>query len=201
MEQQEIEPRLMTIDEYLEFEFHSDEKHEYYSGEIVSMAGGTPAHALIAGNIISAINKRLKGDRCRVYTSDLRVRIPNHPTYVYPDVTVVCGPLEFDPRDKRKMSIINPKLLFEVFSASSYPRDWGQKPLRYTSIPSVEEYVMVTQSEAETFSIYRTSGGTWGFAPLDGLDVTLRVQSLDIEIPLAEIYAGVEFPPAPVEPE
>lgn len=183
----------MTIDEYLQFEHESDQKHEYHSGEIVAMAGGSPMHSLIATNIAIAIKSRLKDKLCRVFGSDLRVRIPNHPTYVYPDLSVVCGPLEFDVRDKNRHTITNPKLVVEVMSPSSAARDWVQKTGRYASVPSITEYVMASQAEPQVFSIFRSKDGAWAFAPLAGLETILKLRSLDLEIPLAEVYDGVEF--------
>lgn len=191
----------MTIDEYLEFERNSDEKHEYHSGEVVNMAGGSPMHALIASNLTREIGLRLKDKPCRVFSSDLRVRIPEHPTYVYPDLTVVCGPLEYDSRDRSRLSIINPKLVVEVLSPSSAARDWIQKTGRYVSIPSLAEYVLVSQVDPEVFSIYRSPDGSWSFTPSIGLEAVMTLRSLDMEISLAEVYAGVEFPPPSPGPE
>jgi Uma2 family endonuclease len=200
MEQETIEPQLMTIDEYLEFERQSREKHEYYGGEVVAMAGGSAMHSLIAMNLVREIGLRLKGKQCRVFGSDLRVRIPNHPTYVYPDVSVVCGPLEFDPRDKLRHTIMNPKLVIEVSSPSTESRDWVKKTGRYVSVPSIQEYLIVGQFEPQTFSISRAPGGNWSFTPVGGLEAALWLRSLEIEIPMAEVYAGVEFPTLPIEP-
>jgi Uma2 family endonuclease len=196
MEQETLEPPLMTIDEYLEFDRQSDEKHEYYAGQVVAMAGGSAMHSLIAANLIGEIRNRLKGKPCRVFDSNLRVRIPNHPTYVYPDVTIVCGTTEFDARDKLRHTITNPTLVIEVLSPSSQTRDWSKKAARYVSVASIATYLIVEQSEPQVFSINRSADHGWLFMPVGGLEATLRLQSLEIDIPLADIYAGVEFPPS-----
>src|SRR4051812_43546957 len=90
------QPRY-TIEEYLRRERAALEKHEYRDGEIVLMAGGTADHSLIVANTISALHRRLEGKPCRVYDSNLRIRIPRSVLYTYPDVSVICGQREPDP--------------------------------------------------------------------------------------------------------
>jgi Uma2 family endonuclease len=196
MEQRITEPRLMTVEEYLDFdEEQSEEKHEYFSGKVIAMAGGSPMHALIGMNVGTAIRSRLKGKTCRVFSSDLRVRIPNYPTYVYPDLSVVCGPLEYDARDKRGQTITNPALVVEVESPSTVERDWSSKLTRYVSLPSLQEYILVSQEEPQAHMLFRREEGSWLLTPFKGLGATMKLHGLDIDLPLTEIYAGVEFPP------
>src|SRR6266480_7354619 len=105
-----------TPEEYLRREYDAQEKHQYYYGEIYAMAERTAQHSLIIANITGELHGRLKGGKCRVYDSNLRVRIPRTTLYTYPDVIVACGELEFDPLDKRKTTILNPTLIVEVLS-------------------------------------------------------------------------------------
>src|SRR5688500_11558437 len=90
-----------TVDEYLRMERDSLEKHEFHDGEILAMAGNTPDHSLIASNLIREIGIRLKGKSCRVYESNLRLRAGRSQRYVYPDLSVICGPVQFDPLDTK----------------------------------------------------------------------------------------------------
>src|SRR3954471_21932131 len=100
-----------TPEEYLRREYDAQEKHQYYHGEIYAMAGGTAEHSLIISNINREIGNLLKGKQCRVYDGNLRVRIPRTTLYTYPDVSVVCGDIEFDSIDKHKTTMLNPALI------------------------------------------------------------------------------------------
>ncbi len=164
------------------------------------MAGGTLEHAEIAANLISELKARFKGGPCKALGSDLRVRITDTINYCYPDVTVVCGPPAFDPPDKR-ITITNPQVIFEVSSASTFYDDRRAKFYDYISIDSLQEYILVDQDRARVDTFYRHPDGIWAIGPSsDGLAASLKLRSLDITIPLADIYAGVELPQTPPEP-
>jgi Uma2 family endonuclease len=188
-----------TIDEYLRSEYDADQRHEYYDGVIVAMAGGSPQHSLIISNVIRELGNRLKGGKCRVYDSNLRVRVPRSRLYVYPDATVVCGPTEHDTDDVKRQTVTNPKLIVEVLSDSTEHLDHGPKFRHYLECPSLEEYVLVAQDSVHVQSYFRQGDGTWLFSPVMEMGGTSKLRSLGIELPLADVYAGVEFPP-PVEP-
>src|SRR4051812_48081048 len=89
--------RRYTVEEYLRLEADSSQRHEFYNGEIVATARGSPEHSLIIANIVGEVRNRLKGGPCRIYEANLRVKIPRSRLYVYPDATIVCGPLQRDP--------------------------------------------------------------------------------------------------------
>jgi Uma2 family endonuclease len=151
--------------------------------------------ALISENFGREIGIRLKGKPCRVYDSNLRVGIPHTPRYMYPDKLVVCGNPEFDPRDKKNLSVTNPRLVVEVISDSSEKRDRGEKFTRYRKLDSLQEYVLVSQDRPQIEPFFRQRDGTWLLTPYHGLDAIVHLRSLEIEIPAAEIYEGVVFPP------
>lgn len=195
MEQAISKPRRQTVEEYLCFERDAVEKHEYYRGEIVAMAGGSAEHALITVNLSREISMRLKGKPCRTYSGDLRIKIPRTPLYVYPDLSVVCGPLAYDEQDPAHQTITNPKLIVEVLSPSTQMRDRGEKLNQYLRIETLEEYVLVEQKEAMIQTFYRQGGGQWLFTPVTGMDGVVKLRSLDIDLLVAEVYAGVEFSP------
>lgn len=197
---QPIEQRRYTVEEYFELEEHSDEKYEYWDGYVVplrgplAMSGGSYAHSLIAMNVAGALRDRYRGGPCRVTGSDLRVKLRHAARFVYPDVSVVCGPPELDPRDKAKGTVLNPRLIVEVLSPSTQSIDRNQKLKNYLQIESLEEYLLVSQDAPRVESFFRQPGGSWLFTPVDGVDGILKVRSMNFEIPLREIFEGVEFP-------
>lgn len=195
------QPRRYTIEEYLRLERDSIQKHEFDDGEILAMAGGSPEHALIVLNVGGEIRDRLKGGRCRAYSGDLRVRLSGRPKYVYPDVTVICGEVVLDPDDPARQTATNPRLLVEVLSPSTETYDRKAKFDRYRDIESFREYVLVSQDEARVETYYRKPDGSWQFDVTTGLEAVAHLRSLDIDLPLVEVYASVEFPTPPAEPD
>lgn len=186
-----------TIEEYLRRERDSVEKHEFDDGEILAMAGATRVHVLITGNVHGELRNRLRGKPCVPYGSDLRIRLSSPPKFVYPDVTVICGEPLADPDDRRGESFLNPRVIVEVLSSSTERYDRQEKFDRYRGIESFREYVLVSQDQARIETFYRQADGTWGFDVFTGLDAIVRLRSLgDLDLPLSEVYAGVEFPPA-----
>src|SRR5690606_2499369 len=111
------------------------------------MAGGTPDHGAIAANLIASIANRLRDKPCRVYTSDVRIRVQATGLATYPDVTVVCGQEQTDPEDPKRATLINPQVLVEVLSPSTEDYDRGEKLSHYKSVPSLQEIVLVAHEE------------------------------------------------------
>jgi Uma2 family endonuclease len=135
----------MSYAEYLVAEAKSDVRHEFFDGEVFAMAGGTPEHAALAAAISGDLRVALRGKPCRIYSSDLRVRIEATGLTTYPDASVVCGKLEISAQDPH--AIVNPGVLIEVLSESSESYDRGAKAAHYRRIPSLREYVLVAQHE------------------------------------------------------
>ena len=191
-------PRL-TVAEYLRLEDEATEKHEFRDGEVVAMAGGTGEHSLIISNLIREVGNRLKGGPCRVYDSNLRIAVNRGTRYVYPDASVVCGQIEYDAIDDARHTAMNPKVIIEVLSPSTEGYDRGEKFRRYLKVPSFEEYVLVSQTVPVVETYTRQADGSWVFRAFEGMDAVARLQTLAIDLPLTEVFAGVEFPP-PAEP-
>ncbi len=149
----------MSEEEYLAFERASQEKHEYADGEVFAMAGGTGEHSAVAANIIREIGNALFGQRCRVNTSDMRIRIPANGRYVYPDASVVCARPEYT--DEKRDTLVNPRVVIEVLSESSEAYDRGDKFAQYQTIPSLAQYVIAAQSKPriEVFTRQENDGG------------------------------------------
>jgi len=187
--------RTWTVEEYLAFEATSEQRHEFRNGTVVAMAGSSYEHSAIEANTHLAIGERLRGKSCRTHEGKLRVRFSGTPLYGYPDVLIICGPPVFDSADKARTTILNPTVVIEVLSPSTEAYDRGEKFSRYLRIESLSEYVLVAQDRSRVETYFRTGDGTWVFSYFDGLQSAARFRSLEIEIPLAEIYADIEFPP------
>jgi Uma2 family endonuclease len=189
--------RRYSIEDYLRLERDSRDKYEYDDGEILAMSGGSPTHSLIASNVNGELRARLKGKRCRVYESNLRISVPGKRRYVYADGTVICGLLEYDPADTKQETVVNPEVIIEVLSPSTEKYDRTKKFDLYRSAASFREYVLVSQDVPRVETFLRQPDGTWAFDVAAGLQTSVRLRSLNTEVPLAEVYAGVEFPAEP----
>lgn len=155
----EPQPNRMTYAEYLELEEASDTKHEYLRGEIFAMAGGTPEHGALMAAVIVHLGIAL-GDRpCRIYTSDVRVRIEATELTTYPDASVVCGPVVTSKSDRN--AITNPILIVEVLSDSTEAYDRGEKFDHYRHLPSLREYLLVSQRRQKLESYRKNEQGIW----------------------------------------
>jgi Uma2 family endonuclease len=181
----------LSPEEYLALERRSETKHEYWDGRMVAMVGGSPAHSQISGNIIGALHSQLAGRRCIVYTSDLKVGITRLRAYAYPDVTVVCGKPEFGEPERDVLT--NPLLIVEVLSPSTEKYDRTGKFLRYQRIPSLAEYLLVSQDSPSVELCSRQEDGSWGWTAAEGLDSSITIPSLGCTLALADIYLYVTF--------
>src|SRR3954451_12138196 len=165
------QPRY-TIEEYLRRERAALEKHEYRDGEIVLMAGGAADHSLIVANTIRELGNLLKSKPCRVYDSNLRIRIPRTVLYTYPDVSVICGQREPDPNDSSGETMTNPRVIVEVLSPSTEGYDRGEKFSRYLQLESLREYVLVVQTAPRIETFFRHDNGEWLFRYSSGVDAS-----------------------------
>jgi Uma2 family endonuclease len=161
--------------------------------EALAMAGGSAEHSLIGANLIRAVGNRLDQGKCRIYSSDLRVRIPRKALYTFPDAAVVCGQADFERHPTAGSTLTNPRVIFEVLSPSTELYDRGDKFALYREIPTLVEYVLVSQSHPRIETYFRQDDGGWTFGPYDGLERSVNLLSLGIDLPLAEVYEGIEF--------
>jgi Uma2 family endonuclease len=182
----------LTEAEYLAFERSSEFRHEFYGSEIFAMAGASAAHNLIAGNLFTELNVMLRGKGCRPYTHDMRVYARQSKTHVYPDIVVACPPIEF--RDEKRDTLLNPQVVVEVLSPSTEAYDRGRKFDVYREAPSLQQYVLLAQDSQRAVSYVRQSDGVaWLMTPLDHPSVSIHFPSLDISVPLSDIYRDVEL--------
>lgn len=190
----------VSIPEYLAKEALATERHEYHHGEVLMMAGGTYRHSRICFNVSGALFSRLRGHRCQASESNTRVAVTYRATYLYPDVTVVCGEPVFDSLDRNQTTVTNPTLIVEVLSESTEAYDRGAKFGIYRDLPSLQEYVLVSATEALVESYLRQGDGTWVLAYAKGVEAVARLRSLGIDVPLAEVYDRITFEPTAIPP-
>ena len=181
-----------ALAEYLSFEASSNVKHEFLAGEIFAMAGGTPEHAALAAALLGQLYAQLRGKRCRAYDADLRIRVRATDLLTYPDVTIVCGPIERDSDDP--MAAVNPKLIVEVLSDSAERYDRGAKFEHYKRLPTLDQYVLVSHRERRVDVWTRADDGWTCATAGDGERAVLG--SIAAEIHVGELYDEATEPRA-----
>ena len=174
-----------TRAEYISFERASNVRHEYFDGVIYAMAGGSPEHAAIAGNVITLLNLGLRGRPCRVHSSDLRIRVVETGLETYPDITVVCGRAEIDREDRNVVT--NPVVVVEVTSPSTEEYDRGEKLEHYKRIASLRELVFVSHREKTIEVVRREPDGSWT-RHLTRPGGSLKLVSLECELSVDDVY-------------
>ncbi|HLJ46532.1 MAG TPA: Uma2 family endonuclease [Bryobacteraceae bacterium] len=179
----------VSPEEYLELERAAETKHEWIEGEIVAMAGGSLAHALITGNLCRELGSRLLG-RCLVFSPDARVCVDWQRMITYPDVTVLCGSPQYV--DEKHDTITNPTLIAEVLSPSTQIFDRGQKSWLYRQLPSLSEYLLVSQEAVNVERYSRLPDGDWKIETVRDIEGVIKLASLGCELPLRLIYHGVD---------
>ena len=180
----------LSPDEYLAIEREAEFKSEYYGSRMHAMSGGTEPHSLLASNLIFELHSEIGKRDCFVYTSDLRVCTPAG-LYTYPDISVVCG--EPVLKDNRKDILTNPTLIVEILSKSTEAHDRGFKFAQYRSIESLQECVLVSQTEPRVECFRRGAAGVWALHETLGLDAVVHLESVGCGIAMAGIYERVQF--------
>lgn len=181
----------LTVEEYLQLDGSLQTRNEYYAGRMYAMSGGTFDHGVIIGNFSAQIWIALANRPCRVIPNDLRVRVAADGLYTYPDIVVACGDPIFAPAES--VTLTNPILLAEVLSPSTEAYDRGFKSVQYRQLPSLKEYVIVSQDEPRVEVMQRIESGQWRLSEYAGLDAVCHLNSIDCDISLASVYQKVNF--------
>jgi Uma2 family endonuclease len=177
----------VTEEEYLRLERAAEYKSEFIDGEIFARSSCSPKHVLLATNWGAELVIQLRGRRCGVFNSDLRIRTARTGSYVYPDVSVVCGKLAMHAATDDV--ITNPILVVEILSPSTSNYDRGKKFQLYREIPSLHEYVLVHQDKVQVEHFSRQSDGSWIFREHVGNESTLVLSSINYTIKLKDVYS------------
>jgi Uma2 family endonuclease len=190
-------PKRMTFAEYVERELQSDVRSEYHGGEVFEMSGGTIDHSRIIRNLSGELRTLLRNKPCESFEANLRLYVHAFDRGFYPDNQVICGPIEYLEGDRSRTTVVNPAVVFEVLSPGTFEYDKGDKLRAYLSIPSLKQYVLVESTLAYVEVLTRREDG-WLRTDATGLEASLKLAALDVELKLSELYLGVTFP-APVK--
>lgn len=185
--------KRLSESEYLEIERAAEQRSEYLDGEMFAMAGASPRHVAIVSNLVGELHGRLKGGPCRVFSSDLRLRVEATGLHTYPDVVVACDALRFS--DAKADTLLNPVVLFEVLSPSTQSYDRGEKFAHYRTLDSLVDYILVGQTEPHVEHFSRQRDGRWILWESREPGDVLELAGLELRLPLREIYAGLDLLP------
>jgi Uma2 family endonuclease len=178
-----------TIEEYLEMENASPEKHEYYHGEVFAMSGAKVPHVIITGNIFAALKQKLKGKSCKAFGSNLRIHVKANTLFTYPDISIVCGDIITLNNDN--FNALNPSVLIEVLSATTKNYGRGDKFKLYRDIPSFKEYVLI-DSENIGVEIFRLNAMQhWEPEEYNKNAEGFEIRTVDVFLLLSEVYEAV----------
>ncbi|ETW93075.1 Uma2 family endonuclease [Candidatus Entotheonella palauensis] len=182
----------MSPADYLAFErAQTDVRHKYLNGEILAMSGASLAHNIIVSNLVISLGMQMRGRSCNVFASDMRVKIPATGLYTYPDITALCGEPELE--DDVADTLLNPQVIVEVLPPSTEAYDRGAKFAHYQSIESLQAYVLVAQDQPRLEIFLRREHGDWLYSVVNGPETTVRLETIDCELTLSDVYEGVRF--------
>jgi Uma2 family endonuclease len=190
----------VTVDEYLEWEKASQEKHEFYKGEVfpmgghgelLAMSGAGKRHNKIFTNFFGELFSKLKGKACQPFGPDLRIYIPENSLFTYPDITIVCDDLISSVIDED--SIVQPTVIIEILSPSTKNYDRGEKFKLYRDIPTLKEYILVDSLSINIEAFRINAGGFWELEEYKSVSDEIKLNSIDIALAVADIYVGVNI--------
>lgn len=181
--------KRLSPQEYLVLERQLERRHEYLDGEMFAMSGASYEHTVIKDNLLTRATIQLEKGPCRILSTDQRVKVDATGLFTYPDLTIICGEPEFE--DSIFETLVNPQVIIEVLSESTEKYDRGGKFNHYQQIPSLQEYVLIAQDRLYIERHVRQADGTWDPVALDDPAGTFAFATVPVQIPIAEIYAGV----------
>ncbi len=181
----------ISIEDYLEMENASLEKHEYYKGEIFAMSGAKMPHNTISKNLLGTLFGKLKGKKCQPYGSDVRIHIQSNTLFTYPDISIICG--EIITLNNDDYNVLNPSVIIEVLSNSTKNYDRGEKFKLYRDIPTLKEYILA-DSESIHIEVFRLNEKKhWELEEYNSVEDLLFIKEIDEKILISEIYEGVKI--------
>ena len=177
----------MTAEEFLAWDETQTLRHEFMRGEIFAMAGGEDRNNTAAGNLYMALRQHLRGSACRVYASDVKLRIDAADCYFYPDVMVTCSAADLEDRLIKR----EPVLVVEVLSASTAAFDRGEKFAAYRQAPKLTE-VLLVDVQRRRCDLYREGAdGLWVLHPSEP-GAGVRLASVELDVSGADLWADIE---------
>lgn len=192
MTQPNWEEELYNEEEYLKLDNGSDIKHEFWFGRIAAMAGAKDNHNSLTAQAVTALNRRLDDSPCQATASDQRVRLQEGEGYSYPDVVVRCEDARWG--EQSHLTLLNPRVLIEILSASTGARDWNVKLPAYKRIPELLDYLIISQSRVGIEHFRRNERGIWENYSHNRREQIIHFAFEDLQIPVGEIYRRVDVP-------
>jgi Uma2 family endonuclease len=187
-----LQPKsLHTPEEYLVPERKAGYKSEYFAGEIFAMSGASEQHNLIVANVVATLHTQFRNRPCKVYASDMRVKVSPTGLYTYPDVVALCSEPRFD--DDQKDTLLNPTVIIEVLSPSTEAYDRGDKFGHYRKLACLTEYVLISQEKIHIERYVRQPDNQWLLSETSGLHDTVQLPSINCTLVLDEVYEKVEI--------
>jgi Uma2 family endonuclease len=180
-----------SFEDYLAAEREAEIRHEYVDGQVFDMVGATENHNIIVANLTALLVNQMKGRPCLVYATDMKVRIDVADACKYPDVTALCGERKFF-NDRRDV-LLNPSLIIEVLSDSTEAYDRGENFALYRQLPSLREYVLVSQARWRVEVYARQPDGRWLLTEYSGANDEVPLETVDCVLSLQEIYDKTEL--------
>ena len=183
-----------TLQEYFELEATSEERYEYFDGEVFNMSGTSPQHERVLMNMTVKLSNKLERSSCQLFSSNVRVKVPVFPPYRYPDLSATCDKPRFEKIGGLD-ALVNPSLIIEILSPSTGDYDRGDKFTYYKSIESFREYLLIAQHRAHITHFSKDESGTWAYEEINDLEGFVYLLSLGCELSLRDVYENIEFPP------
>jgi Uma2 family endonuclease len=181
----------ISIEEYLEMENASLEKHEYYKGEVFAMSGAKLPHVKITGNFFNALANKLKGKKCQPFNSDLRIHIPTNTLFTYPDISIICG--EVITLNNDEYNVLNPSVIIEVLSPKTKNYDRGEKFKLYRDIETLKEYILVDSQSVHIETFRLNENKRWELEEYNDVNNYLEIKAINESILISELYEGVKL--------
>lgn len=187
---------VFNVEEYQKSERRSASKNEFFDGKILAATQSNRVNNLIATNITIAVGSRLQGQKCEIYVNDMRVRLDARHV-CYPDVAITSGAPAF--ADAGEDTLLNPTVVFEVFSKNTDFQDKTERLECYLAMPSVREYLLVKEDETRVEHYFKQNPKQWIYRIYNLRDEVVSIESINCKISLKEIYAQIKFGAAEVK--
>lgn len=190
--------KIYTLEEYIDLDKNSEERYEFFEGPMPGVGGvravngSSISHGQIIVNLTCGLSNELEGMDYEVLLVGMRVKVPAAPPYRYPDLLVYCGQAEIEEIQGQQM-LLNPLVLVEVLAPATEAYDLGKKFTAYQSIESFREYLLIAQDRPHVIQYMRQGGGKWLRSEYHGLVAVLELETLNLALPLGEIYQRVSF--------
>ncbi len=184
-------PQRMTCEEYLAWEAKQSRPHDFVNGVVYAQAGASRDHVRIQSNLVARLDEQLREKPGDVFASDMRLWIEEYNAYYYPDVVVACGDIQFNGDSPD--TLINPLLIIEIASQSTFGVDQVRKRRYYRTIASLVEYLLVDQNEPGIERLRRINDDSWESVEFHGMDDFIELRSVGVTLKVSDIYRRVDF--------